>query len=44
MTPLDWMASDLGMTRWELVKAFLIAPFLLAGLVAFCLLLWAMTP
>lgn len=44
MTPLSWLTDDLGVSRWELFKAFVAAPFLLAGFVALLLLIWLMQP
>lgn len=44
MTPLDWVAEDLDVGVREIVKAFVVAPVLLAAFCVVVLFLWLMTP
>lgn len=44
MTPLNWLEEDLDVDRGELIKAFVVAPLLLAAFAVVCLFLWLMAP
>lgn len=44
LSPLTWVEDDLEVTGWELLKAFVVAPVLLAAFVVVCLFIYLWTP